>query len=206
MIGSLDTDDFLPECSNVRYPLLRTINSEFKAAYIAKQAQMNIKREGETSDPVEGSNVTLICNIRGSNFPYPPKWFYQNSTGNYHLLTFTNKSLERIAEATLKISEQPNKGLYIAKFVMQYLFKLPYFHEFYLLLIKMNTEIQIETKGSYDISQDLYVYDSSLYLKNVTLDTPYTKFKCEINDTFKEISFAVKGKRDRRLMELKCFL
>ena len=110
MIWSLDTDDFLPECSNVRYPLLRAINSEFKAAYIDKQAQMNIKREGETSDPVEGSNVTLICNIRGSNFPYPPKWFYQNSTGNYHLLTFTNKSLDGITEATLKISGQPNKG------------------------------------------------------------------------------------------------
>jgi chitinase len=25
-------DDFLPECSNVKFPLLRSINSEFKAA------------------------------------------------------------------------------------------------------------------------------------------------------------------------------
>jgi hypothetical protein len=31
MIWTIDTDDFLPECSNVRYPLLRAINSEFKA-------------------------------------------------------------------------------------------------------------------------------------------------------------------------------
>jgi hypothetical protein len=37
MIWSIDTDDFLPECSNVKYPLLRAINSAFKAAYIDKQ-------------------------------------------------------------------------------------------------------------------------------------------------------------------------
>ena len=66
----------------------------------------------------------------------------------------------------------------------------------------MNADIQIETEGSYDISQDLYVYNTSLYVKNVTLDTPYTKFKCEINDTFKEISFTVQGKRKRRVMPL----
>ena len=29
MIWSIDSDDFLPECSNRRYPLLRAINSEF---------------------------------------------------------------------------------------------------------------------------------------------------------------------------------
>ena len=68
----------------------------------------------------------------------------------------------------------------------------------------MHADIQIETEGSYDISQDLYVYNTSLYVKNVTLDTPYTKFKCEINDTFKEISFTVQGKRKRILMTLKC--
>ena len=37
MIQSIDKDDFLPECSNVRYPLLRAIHSEFKAAYIDEQ-------------------------------------------------------------------------------------------------------------------------------------------------------------------------
>jgi hypothetical protein len=68
----------------------------------------------------------------------------------------------------------------------------------------MNADIQIETEGSYDISQDLYVYNTSLYVKNVTLDTPYTKFKCEINDTFKEISFTVQGKINRMLIQLKC--
>jgi chitinase len=32
MIWAIDNDDFVPECSNIRYPLLRAINSEFKAA------------------------------------------------------------------------------------------------------------------------------------------------------------------------------
>ena len=30
MIYRIDMDDFLPECSNVRYPLLKAIHSEFK--------------------------------------------------------------------------------------------------------------------------------------------------------------------------------
>ena len=33
MIWTIDMDDFLPECSNVQYPLLRAIHSEFNAAY-----------------------------------------------------------------------------------------------------------------------------------------------------------------------------
>ena len=57
----------------------------------------------------------------------------------------------------------------------------------------MNADIQIETVGSYDISQNLYVYNSTLYLKNVTL-TP-SIYLCEINDKFKEISLTIKGKR-----------
>jgi hypothetical protein len=72
-----------------------------------------------------------------------------------------------------------------------------------LLLIsfyfKINADIQIETEGSYDTSQDwqiLNVYNTTLVLKNVTLDTPYTKFKCQMNDTFKEISFKVKGMKE----------
>jgi chitinase len=37
MIYSIDSDDFLPECSNRRFPLLRAIHSEFKAAYMGEQ-------------------------------------------------------------------------------------------------------------------------------------------------------------------------
>jgi chitinase len=38
MIWALDIDDFMPECSNIRYPLLRAIHSEFKAASISGMA------------------------------------------------------------------------------------------------------------------------------------------------------------------------
>ena len=68
----------------------------------------------------------------------------------------------------------------------------------------MNADIQIETEGSYEISQNFYVYNTTLVLQNVTLDTPYTKFKCQINDTLKEISFKVKGiKENGGLIQLK---
>ena len=154
---------------------------------------MNIKREGEPDDPVEGSNVTLICDFRGYKYPHSPNWFYLNSsTGEYHQLNFANASLkndEKLNE-TVKISEQPKKGLtqncngiYIIAFD-------------FLFISNMNADIQIETETSYDTSQDwqiLHVYNITLFLKNVTLDSPYTKFKCQMNDTLKEISFKVKG-------------
>ena len=39
MIWSIDSDDFLPECSKRRYPLLRAIYSEFKANSNDKQGE-----------------------------------------------------------------------------------------------------------------------------------------------------------------------
>ena len=65
MIWSLDMDDFLPECSNVKFPLLRSINSEFKAASNDKKGadkmppaeviyHFDINKQGEkirSSDP-----------------------------------------------------------------------------------------------------------------------------------------------------------
>jgi len=75
---------------------------------------MNIKREGEPEDPVEGSSVTLICYFRGDEYPHSPNWFYLNSsTGDYHQLNFAHtnfKNDEKLNE-TVKISEQPNRGL-----------------------------------------------------------------------------------------------
>ena len=75
---------------------------------------MNIKREGEPDDPVEGSNVTLLCDFHGYEYPNPPNWFYQNSsTGDYHQLNFANTSFkkdEKLNEV-VKISERPTKGL-----------------------------------------------------------------------------------------------
>ena len=75
---------------------------------------MDIKREEEPEDPVEGSNVTLICYFRGDEYPNPPNWFYQNSsTADYRQLNFANTSFkndEKLNEV-VKISEQPTKGL-----------------------------------------------------------------------------------------------
>ena len=74
---------------------------------------MNIKREGGPEDPVEGSNVTLLCYSRGYKYPHSPNWFYQDRIGDYHQLNFANKSFkndEKLNEM-VKISEQPNKGL-----------------------------------------------------------------------------------------------
>jgi hypothetical protein len=69
----------------------------------------------------------------------------------------------------------------------------------------MYADIQIVTEGYYDIINvtDAYSYNSKLLVQNITLDSPYTKFKCQINDTFKDISFKVKGKRKRGLIQLK---
>ena len=141
---------------------------------------------------MEGSNVTLICDSRGYKYPHSPNWFYLNSsTGDYHQLNSANKSFkndEKLNEI-VKISEQPTKGL------TQNCNGIIIAFDF-LFISKMNADIQIETESSYDTSQDwqiLHVYNTTLVLKNVTLDTPYTKFKCQINDTFKEISFKVKG-------------
>ena len=75
---------------------------------------MNIKRERGPEDPVEGSNVTLLCDFRGDEYPHSPTWFYLNSsTGDYHQLNFANTSFkndEKLNEV-VKISEQPTKGL-----------------------------------------------------------------------------------------------
>jgi hypothetical protein len=75
---------------------------------------MDIKREGGPEDPVEGSNVTLLCDFRGYKYPHSPNWFYLNSsTGDYHQLNFADTSFKNEAKMNeiVKISEQPNKGL-----------------------------------------------------------------------------------------------
>jgi hypothetical protein len=157
---------------------------------------MKIKREGEPEDPVEGSNVTLLCDFRGYEYPYSPNWFYLNSSGDYNQINFANKSFKKDAKLNkiIKIYEQPTKGLTLNRPILSQNLLNDILLPFYF---KMNADIHIETEGFYDISQDFFVYNTILYLKNVTLDTPYTKFKCQINETAKEISFKVKGKRKR---------
>ena len=152
---------------------------------------------------MEGSNVTLICDSRGYKYPHSPNWFYLNSsTGDYHQLNSANKSFkndEKLNEI-VKISEQPTKGL---TQILHY--DKIHLNSFFVSL-KCNADIQIVTEGYYDIINpiDLYTYTSKLLVLNITLDSPYTKFKCQINDTFKEISFTVQGKLNRMLKLLEC--
>ena len=76
--------------------------------------RMIIKREGGPEEPVEGSNVTLICDFSGYEYPHSPNWFYKNSCGgDYHQLNFANKSFknDKKLNEIVKISEQPTKGL-----------------------------------------------------------------------------------------------
>ncbi|KAI9565681.1 hypothetical protein GHT06_009473 [Daphnia sinensis] len=58
MVWAIDNDDFMPECSNVRYPLLRAINAELKAASIDSmkpgQAPVTPKSKDSNSDPNSG--------------------------------------------------------------------------------------------------------------------------------------------------------
>jgi hypothetical protein len=144
---------------------------------------LELVKKGAPDDPVEGSNVTFMCIVDELHDPSPPNWFHQDSNGHYHPLTLTNTSVELTTrnedenyEIKGKISEQPNKG----------------FTQIFLPLIE-TADIKIETRGTHDSNS--YTYSSRLHLINVSLDTPYTKFKCEVNNTFKEISFKVKGKK-----------
>jgi hypothetical protein len=150
---------------------------------------LELVKKGAPDDPVEGSNVTFMCIVDELHDPHPPNWFHQDSNGHYHPLTLTNdtsvelttRNEDKNYEMKGKISEQPlNKG----------------FTRIFLPLIE-TSDIKIKTVGLHSVSNaiDSYTYSSNLYLTNVTLDTPYTKFKCEVNNTFKEISFKVKGKK-----------
>lgn len=68
-------DDFLPECSNVQYPLLRTIHSEFKEAY----KQGDKKRPSDVAFP---TTIKEISNEPVSNFIALKKNAAQNLTCN----------------------------------------------------------------------------------------------------------------------------
>ena len=51
MIWSIDKDDFWPECSNVRYPLLRAVNSELN------------DKQGDKKWPADVSFTTYVLII-----------------------------------------------------------------------------------------------------------------------------------------------
>jgi hypothetical protein len=66
----------------------------------------------------------------------------------------------------------------------------------------IDADVQIKTEREW---KDLIFYKSQLYLTSVTLKSPYTKLKCGYdteNSTVKEISFTIKGTRQRVSMQL----
>jgi hypothetical protein len=162
----------------------KKLSSLAKYYFVITLTGLEILKKDAPDDPVEGSNVTFMCIVDELHDPSPPNWFHQDSNGHYHPLTLTNTSVElttRNEDKNYEMKEQPlNKG----------------FTRIFLPLIE-TSDIKIKTVGLHSVSNaiDSYTYSSNLYLTNVTLDTPYTKFKCEVNNTFKEISFKVKGKK-----------
>jgi hypothetical protein len=72
-------DDFLPECSNVQYPLLRAIHSEFKEAYKQDDKQGDKKRPSDVAFPTP---IKEISNEPVSNFIALKKNAAQNLTCN----------------------------------------------------------------------------------------------------------------------------
>jgi hypothetical protein len=77
MIWTIDMDDFLPECSNVQYPLLRAIHSEFQAANKQDDKQSDKKQPSQKKQL-----ITEISNEPVSNFVALKKTFPQNLTCN----------------------------------------------------------------------------------------------------------------------------
>lgn len=131
---------------------------------------------GAPDDPVEGSNVTLICRILfpGIRYPTPPEWEYQiNSSAVMQTINETNPPAG------------DKSHLFIGKIKMKHL---------------SPAGIQIETEGEKRKHDSggfkLNYYVSKLHLFNVS-KTTHTTFQCKANQfqdaIAKAISFRIKG-------------
>lgn len=65
MVWAIDNDDFVPECSKVRYPLLKTISAAFKQATDGDTKPDGVpsttpKPKGKASS-MNGNAFTIIC-------------------------------------------------------------------------------------------------------------------------------------------------
>lgn len=76
---------------------------------------MQVERVGAPDDPVEGSNVTLICSTsdvrRSAKIKIQPKWFYHDSY-RYYPLQFTNERSGNTTGNQLKERERENEVSY----------------------------------------------------------------------------------------------
>lgn len=147
---------------------------------------------------MEGSDVTLICSTAYDDMPNPPMWFYHvndnyslfpypeesNSTNN--LINFSEK------EESETLFQQRKKGIGHNSFIIEKRKIIFCFIHPTCYITSTDADIQIKTESKFH-----FFSKSQLHLHNVTLNTPYTKFKCKISNerlfTDQEISFAVKG-------------
>nr|CAH0106520.1 unnamed protein product [Daphnia galeata] len=135
-----------------------------KFLLVIKGIELELK--GSPSNPVEGSNVTLICSTSNdsNDLPFMPTWKYHGIRGRTQQ-AYSNRGppeIYRFPEGTQSFLEQPNK------------------------------DIQIKTERKWS---DVHFYKSRLTLHNVSLDTNYTTFGCgfdrELSSQFKKISFTI---------------
>ncbi len=153
---------------------------------------MELKRVGDPSDPVEGSNVTLTCTVSSFN-PSRLAWSYYgheyraNSTkpklaqGDPKLNLF-NSSTTRTAQRNGSM-KQP-KGKFNFKFTRIIC---------NIQCESIDADIIITSERKWN---DLFYHTSRVTLINVTLDSKYTKFECisfEVHSISREISFRIKG-------------
>ena len=155
---------------------------------------MELKRVGDPSDPVEGSNVILTCTVSSFN-PSRLAWSYYgheyraNSTkpklvqGDPKLNLF-NSSTTRSAQRNGAM-KQPKGKFY---FILPELFAI-----FNDQCESIDADIIITSERKWN---DLFYHTSRVTLINVTLDSKYTKFECisfEVHSISREISFGIKG-------------
>nr|CAH0103682.1 unnamed protein product [Daphnia galeata] len=128
---------------------------------------VELELEGSPSNPVEGSNVTLICSTSNNVLPFMPTWKYHGIPAERTQYGYSNRGPTesyKFPEGSQIFLQQPNK------------------------------DIQIKTERKWS---DFYFYKSQLTLHNVSLDTNYTSFGCgfnrDWNQQFKVISFTIEG-------------
>lgn len=149
---------------------------------------MELTRIGDSDDPVEGSNVTLICLIHTDGeindkmrkgFPSPPEWYYRiNDTGPMQIINKTN----------------PPKGKFKGHLNFNDSVVVSYYRALLTSGIQMRKEYEIK------LMRHLHgFYESRLDLIDVDILNPYTNFECKSSiqkrmTESKKISFGIKGK------------
>ncbi|XP_046462733.1 vascular endothelial growth factor receptor 1-like [Daphnia pulex] len=131
---------------------------------------MELKRVGDPSDPVEGSNVILTCTVSSFN-PSRLAWSYYGheyrANSTKPKLVQGDPKLNSVNSSTIRTAQRNGA-------------------------MKQPKDIIITSERKWN---DLFYHTSRVTLINVTLDSKYTKFECisfEVHSISKEISFGIK--------------